>query len=204
MSSGRTAKTPPLATYLKRRAAASGTVPVKASSVMKPSAPVTAAPAATAIWPVAEWYSRTPPLALMRGHLTSVLLSHTARASVLDTWLRSGGAVWTVASPSTSQIWPTRFCTVSAPNSTRRLLSRPSLSFSLGGMPWMMNSSPLRLASSRGLSTGRSKTTSSLPSACPGIALNGTGWFQRSMVTPAGRAAVSRPLPLHRCRPQAA
>ena len=48
------AATAPLATYLKRVASASGTEPVKVSSVMKPSAPLTAAPALTLIWPVAE------------------------------------------------------------------------------------------------------------------------------------------------------
>ena len=36
-----------------------------------------------------------------------------------------------------------------------------------------------------------------------GMALSGTGWFQRSICRPAGSAATSRPLPFHRCRPQA-
>jgi len=68
----------------------------------------------------------------------------------------------------------------------------------------MMNSSALRLASACGLRTGMSNTTSATLALWPGIALKATGLAHWSIVTPAGSAAASSPLPAHRCRPQAA
>lgn len=74
---------------------------------------------------------------------------------------------------------------------------RPSLSFGspAGGLPWMMNSSALRDASSFGFSTGMSNTTSSgagfeklLKSA------KGTAFVHWSIATPGFRPATSSPL----------
>jgi hypothetical protein len=107
------------------------------------------------------------PNASASGHLIRSRVSHAARASTVDTRRVSGGAVNTVGVPCTSQIWPTRLLIDNAAKFTRMLSFQPSLlltpPFGLDGMPWMMNSTALRLASPCGLSTGTSKVISPLP-----------------------------------------